>query len=73
MLKVLASVRQMIHSGNRVVFDLDGSFIEHKPTGKRTEMVEKNGNFVFQIRVPKRDKAGFQRQVAVIQSLSEQI
>ena len=50
-----------------------GSYIEHKPTGKRTEMVEKNGNFVFEIRVPKKNQAGFQRQVAVIQSLSEQI
>ena len=36
-LRILASVRQMIHAGNRVVFDKDGSYIQHKESGKSNE------------------------------------
>ena len=72
-MKVLASVGQMIHSGNRVVFDEAGSYIENKKSGKRTEMKEKHGNFVFEMRVPKKGNSGFHRQVATVQTLTEQL
>ena len=56
--KVLGSVREMLESGNRVTFDRDDqgkpcSFIEHKATGKRTSILERNGAFQFDVRVPK--------------------
>ena len=52
-LRILASVGQMIHAGNRVVFDQEGSYIQHKASGKVTQIHEKGGNFVFNLRVKK--------------------
>ena len=56
--KVLGSVREMVESGNRVTFDRDDngkpcSYVEHKASGKRTDIHERNGTFQFDIRVPK--------------------
>ena len=56
--KVLGSVREMVNAGNRVVFDQDSngksiSHVEHKATGKRTAIYERNGTFQFTIVVPK--------------------
>ena len=58
--KVLGSVREMVESGNRVTFDRDSngkpcSYVEHKASGKRTAIPERNGAFQFDIRVPKGD------------------
>ena len=56
--KVLGSVREMVHHGNRVVFDMDSngrsiSYIECKANGIKTAIHERNGTFQFDIRVPK--------------------
>ena len=56
--KVLGSVREMVHHGNRVVFDLDAngrsiSYLECKANGVKTAIHERNGTFQFDIRVPK--------------------
>eukprot|EP00959_Pyramimonas_sp_CCMP1952_P461238 9481258-Pyramimonas_sp.AAC.3 len=56
--KVLGSVREMVNAGNRVVFDQNSngksiSHVEHKATGKRTAIYERNGTFQFNIVVPK--------------------
>ena len=58
--KVLGSVREMVESGNRVTFDRDSNGkpcrnVEHKATGKRTAIHERNGTFQFDIKVPKGD------------------
>ena len=41
--KPLASVSKICKKGHRVVFDDDGSYIEHKSTQKRTMIRERNG------------------------------
>ena len=56
--KVLGSVREMVHSGNRVVFDVDPnghsiSYLECKATGVKTAIHERCGTFQFDIKVPK--------------------
>ena len=58
--KVLGSVREMVESGDRVAFDRDAngkpcSYVEHKASGKRTTIHERNGAFQFDTRVPKGD------------------
>ena len=56
--KVLGSVREMVKSGNLVVFDEDAngnclSFLECKATKVKTAIKERNGTYQFDIRVPK--------------------
>ena len=41
--KFLASVRKITQNGNRVIFDEDRSFIQHKKTGREMEMKLENG------------------------------
>jgi len=43
--KPLASVRKMCKAGNRVVFDPEGSYIQHKATGVTTAIDESNGTY----------------------------
>jgi hypothetical protein len=60
--KVLGSVGKFCGAGNRVVFDDDpatgGSYIEHKATGKKTEIRKKNGTYEFSIWVKAPSSAG---------------
>ena len=49
----LGSVNQMLKAGNRVHFETGNCYIEHVPTGVRTEILEKNGTFEVGIWVPK--------------------
>ena len=61
--KVLGSVREMVHHGNRVVFDVDSngrsiSYLESKSTGMKTAIHERNGTFQFDIKVPRRKGGG---------------
>ena len=49
--KVFGSVKQMVEAGNRVVFDKEGSYIEHKTSGKRTHMNEKGGGYTFNMKI----------------------
>ena len=54
----MGSVREMVKSGNRVVFDEDVngnciSFLECKATKVKTAIWERNGTYQFDIKVPK--------------------
>ena len=56
--KVLGSAREMVEAGNRIVLDRDKSgrscsYLEHKATGKKTKIYERNGNFQFELKVPR--------------------
>ena len=56
--KVLGSAREMLETGNRIVLDRDEqgrscSYIEHKSSGQKTAVHEKNGAFQFNIIIPK--------------------
>ena len=56
--KVLGSAREMVEAGNRIVLDRDAqgrscSYIEHKSTGQKTAVHEKNGAFQLNIIIPK--------------------
>ena len=51
--KTLGAVMPMTKAGNRVVFDDEGSYIYNKPTGRYTVIEERNGEFVFDLWVPK--------------------
>ena len=52
--KPLLSVKKVIKAGNKVVFDEDGSYIEHKETGERAWLSEEGGMFMLRLWV-KRD------------------
>ena len=49
----LASVRQMVLAGSRVVFDPKGSYIQHVQSGRKTPLEFKRGNYVFDLWVKK--------------------
>ena len=55
----------MVKNGHRVVFDDpesgEGSFIQDKITGQRTDLRQENGVFVFDVWV-KPKQSGFTRQ-----------
>ena len=53
--KALLSVKKMTGAGNRVVFDEEGSYIEHKQSGRKMWMREENNMFVLGLWV----KTGF--------------
>lgn len=54
--KPLASVSKICKKGHRVIFDDDGSFIEHKVSGKKTYLKEKNGVYVLDAWIMPKDK-----------------
>ena len=61
--KPLGSVRKMCESGNRVVFDEDGSYIEHKASGNRTEIAKEGSVYVVRMWLPGQARnSDFQRQ-----------
>ena len=47
--KFLASVREMTEHGNRVVFDTDRSFIQHKKSGREMEMISEGGVYKLDV------------------------
>ena len=53
--QVLASVARMCESGNRVVFDEEGSYIECKATKERTPIQKRNGVYVVDMWVKKKE------------------
>lgn len=57
--KGLLSVAKVVKSGNRVVFEEGGSFIEDKETGERMWLEEKNGMYMLKMWVR---NPGFPRQ-----------
>ena len=48
-LRILASVRGMVHAGNKVVFDSEGSYIEHKKTGECMSMRDDGNMFLLKL------------------------
>ena len=50
--KPLGSVRAMLEAGNVVVFDKGNCYVQTKASGKRTEIEEVNGSYVFDMWVP---------------------
>ena len=45
--RALGSVKRMMTSGHRVVFDNDGCYIQHKTSGEINWLREENGNFMM--------------------------
>ena len=61
--KPLGSVRRICESGNRVVFDEAGSYIEHKKSGNRTDIAKEGSTYVVRVWLPgKGGNTGFRRQ-----------
>ena len=59
--KVLGSVREMVNHGNRVVFDVDGSYIENKWSKDKLWLREDNGVYVLDMLVTPNNESGFGR------------
>ena len=55
----LLSLSKSIGRGNRVIFDADGSYIEYKKTGERTNIERKNGVFTMKLWVAPKPMAGY--------------
>ena len=51
--QALASVSKICERGSRVVFDEEGSYIEDKRGGTRTEAHKRNGVYVIDMKVKK--------------------
>jgi hypothetical protein len=47
--KALLSVRKVVQAGNKVVFDIDGSYIEDKNTGQKMWLKEENGMYMLRM------------------------
>ncbi len=45
----LGSVRRIVEAGNRVVFDSEGSYIEHKGTGTITRINDEGGKYILKL------------------------
>ena len=55
----LASVHQMLKSGNKVHFEPGNCYVQQMTTGKKTKIEEKNGTFEIGLWVPKsRSRSG---------------
>ena len=52
----LGSAIKMMDAGNKVVFDNEWSYIQHKRTGKTTTMQKQNGLMQFDILIPKSEE-----------------
>ena len=50
--KTLASAFQIVAAGNKVMLDLDYSYVQDKATGERTTINIENGEFIFDLWVP---------------------
>ena len=60
--KPLAAAMAVVKMGNRVVLDMDGSYIENKATGERIILQEEGGTYVFEVEDNPRAVEGFARQ-----------
>jgi len=50
----LASAMRIVKAGNKIVLDESGSYIEDKNTGRQIKIRTNNGEFEFNIWVPKK-------------------
>ena len=51
--KPLCAMSKVCKAGHRIILDDDGSYIQHKRTGEKTELKQKNGVYVLQFWVPR--------------------
>ena len=58
--KALLSVKKIVQTGNRVVFDPEGSYIEDVNSGEKIPLTEQKGMYMLKLWV----KRGFQGQAA---------
>ena len=61
----LGSVYRICQSGNRVVFDEDGSYIENKKTGKQIKVKMGNGAFEFDLWAAKAKNKAPEKRVII--------
>ena len=54
--QALGSLRRMCEAGSRVAFDDEGSYVEHKGSGERSELHRARGCYVLSLRVTARAK-----------------
>ena len=57
--KALLSVRRLVETGNRVVFDAQGSYIEDVNTYERMHLTDKQGMYVLRIWTKGAAQTGF--------------
>ena len=57
--KPLFSVGRMVKAGNRVVFDDEGSYVEHKESGEWVPLDEQGGVYTMKLWVPRDQKCPF--------------
>ena len=43
------SVKKICKSGQRVIFDDEGSYVENKVTGERLQVLEEDGEYVLDV------------------------
>ena len=67
--KVLASVSRICECGCRVVFDNEGSYIEDKRSGQKTELHKRNGVYVIDVKM----KKGKSNSVGVVTKEEEEV
>ena len=59
--KVLASVKRICDAGNKVIFEKNGGNIINTVSGRVTELEERNGTYVFNMWLPrKQEKRGIE-------------
>ena len=57
--KALLSVSRIVHADSRVVFDSDGSYIEHKTSGEWMPLEEKSGTLTLKMWIPREQDSPF--------------
>ena len=55
--KTLMSVSKVASKGDRIVFDDDGSYIEHKATGERSWLTQSGGMYYLKMWVSRKSSA----------------
>ena len=60
--KPLCAMSKVCKAGHRIILDDDGSYIQHKRTGEKTELKQKNGVYVLQFWVAPSSQQVFARQ-----------
>ena len=57
--KALLSASRIVKAGNRVVFDSEGSYIEHKPSGEWIPLEERRGIYRIKVWIPRDQESLF--------------
>ena len=57
--KGLLSVRRMVELGHKVIFDANGSYIQHVKSGERMRLVERKGMYMLKLWTRAQPRTGF--------------